>query len=73
VAVHLSRVLSSSFEGCDVEAVQEWVAQCHGVTLTIPHSTRTAPGMPAQCGLVEQCRDLIPRRRQRTGVVGIHF
>jgi hypothetical protein len=26
VAVHLSRVPPSSFEGCDVEEVQEWVA-----------------------------------------------
>jgi hypothetical protein len=41
VAVHLSRVSSSSFEGCDVEQVQEWVAQCHGMTLDLaqhPHN-----------------------------------
>jgi hypothetical protein len=50
VAVALSRVSSSSFEGLDVEEVQEWVAQCYGVTLTFPHSTRTTPWMAAQCG-----------------------
>jgi hypothetical protein len=47
VAIPLSRVSPSSFEGLDVEEVQEWVAQCHGMTLTFPHSTRTTPGMVA--------------------------
>jgi hypothetical protein len=36
-----------------------------------PHSSRTAQGMAAQCGLVEQHHDMIPRRCQRAGVVGI--
>jgi hypothetical protein len=44
VTVHISRVSPSSFEGCDVEEVREWVTQCYGMTLAIPHSTRTAPG-----------------------------
>jgi hypothetical protein len=34
-----------------------------------PHSA----GMAIQCGLVEQRRDLIPRRCQKTGVAGIHL
>jgi hypothetical protein len=50
VVVPLSRVSSSSFKGLDVEEVRERVAQCHGVTLTFPHSTRTTSGMAAQCG-----------------------
>jgi hypothetical protein len=70
VAVPLSRVSLSFFEGLDVEEVREWVALCHGMALTFPHSTRTAPGMAAQCGLAEQHRDLIPRRCQKAGVAG---
>jgi hypothetical protein len=42
--VPLSRVPSSSFEGCNMEAVQEWVAQCHRVDTSLPaqlpHSAR---------------------------------
>jgi hypothetical protein len=34
--VPLSRVPPSSFEGCDVESVQEWAAQCHGVDTSLP-------------------------------------
>jgi hypothetical protein len=73
VVIPLSRVPSSSFEGCDMEEVREWAAQCHGMTLAFPHSTCTMPGMAAQCGLVEQHQDLIPRWCQRTGVAGIHL
>jgi hypothetical protein len=43
-SVPLSRVPPSSLEGCDVEAVQEWAAQCHGVdiglTTQLPYSAR---------------------------------
>jgi hypothetical protein len=35
-SVPLSRVPPSSFEGCDVEAVREWAAQCHGVDTGLP-------------------------------------
>jgi hypothetical protein len=49
-SVPLSRVPSSSFEGCDVEAVQEWAAQCHGVDT----------GLPAQ--LPYSARDGLTRR-----------
>jgi hypothetical protein len=35
--------------------------------------SRTTPGMAAQCGLVEQCRDLIPMWCQRIDVVGIRL
>jgi hypothetical protein len=35
-SVPLSRVLPSSFEWCDVEAVQEWAAQCHEVDTDLP-------------------------------------
>jgi hypothetical protein len=45
VVVCFSRVPPSSFEGCGVEEVREWEAQCHGMTLAIPHSTRTSPRM----------------------------
>jgi hypothetical protein len=37
VDVHLLKVSSSSFEGCNVEEVREWAAQCHGMTLASPH------------------------------------
>jgi hypothetical protein len=73
VAVPLSRVPSSSFEGRDVEEVWEWAAQCQGMTPAFPHSTRTTPGMAAQFGLVEQHRDQTPRRCQRTSVAGFAF
>jgi hypothetical protein len=43
------------------------------LTPAFPHSSRTAPGMVAQRGLVEQCRGMIPRRRQRAGVAGIRL
>jgi hypothetical protein len=71
VAVPLSRVPPSSFEGCNVEEVREWAAQCRGMAPSFPHSIRTALGMAARRGLVEQCRDTIPRRCQRVGVAGI--
>jgi hypothetical protein len=35
------------------------------LTPAFPHSSRTVPGMAAQGGLVEQRRDMIPRRCQR--------
>jgi hypothetical protein len=73
VVIPLSRVSSSSFEGRNVEEVQEWAASCHGMTPAFPHSTRTAPGMAAQCGLAEQRRDLIPGWCQGTGMVGIRL
>jgi hypothetical protein len=47
VAVPLSRVSPSSFEGRDVEEIREWATQCYGMTLAFPHSTRTTPGMAA--------------------------
>jgi hypothetical protein len=62
VVVPPSRLSSSSLEGRDVDEVREWVAQSHGMTSVFPHSTRIVPGMAAQCGLAERCRDLIPRR-----------
>jgi hypothetical protein len=31
-----SRVPPSSFEGCDVQTVREWAAQCHGVDTVLP-------------------------------------
>jgi hypothetical protein len=63
-SVPLSRVPPSSFEGCDVESVQEWAVQCHGVDTDVPtqlpHSARdgrtgrvggTAPGYDSQAVL----------------------
>jgi hypothetical protein len=43
------------------------------LTPAFPHSSRTVPGMAAQGGLVEQRRDMIPRRCQRAGVAGIRL
>jgi hypothetical protein len=40
-----------------------------GLPAQHPHNA----GMAAQCGLVEQRRDMIPRRCQRAGVAGIRF
>jgi hypothetical protein len=61
MSVPLSRVALSTFEGCDVEAVQEWAAQCHrvdtGLPSQLPHSASdgligrvsgTAPGYDSQ-------------------------
>jgi hypothetical protein len=73
VVVPLLRVPPSSFEGCDVEEVREWEAQCRGMTPAFPHSFRIALGMVVRRGLVEQHRDTIPRRCQRVGVVGIRL
>jgi hypothetical protein len=56
-----------------MEEVREWAAQYHRMTLTFSHSTRTALGMAAQCGLVEQRQDLIPRRCQRASTAGIRL
>jgi hypothetical protein len=36
VVVPLSRVPPSSFEGCDVEVIQEWTTQCRGVDTGLP-------------------------------------
>jgi rRNA maturation endonuclease Nob1 len=69
MTVPLSRVSSSG----DVEEVREWAPRCHGMTPAFPHNTRTAPGMDAQCGLVEHRRDMIPRRCQRASEPGIHL
>jgi hypothetical protein len=56
-----------------MEKVWERVAQCREMTPAFPHSARTAAGMAAQCGLVKQRRDMIPRRCQRASVVGLTF
>jgi predicted transcriptional regulator len=61
------------FRGGDVEEVREWAAQCHEMTLAFTHSSRTASGMAALRGLVEQPRDVILRRCQRADVAGIRL
>jgi hypothetical protein len=52
IVVPLLRVPPSSFEGCDVEAVQEWAVQCRGVDTDLPaqlpHSA--GDGRKAQVG-----------------------
>jgi hypothetical protein len=61
MVIPFSRVPPSSFEGCDVETVQEWAAQCCGVDTglptQLPHSVGdgrtarvggTAPGYDSQ-------------------------
>jgi hypothetical protein len=73
VAVRPSMAPLSLFEGCGEEEGWERAVQCHGVTPTIPHSTRTTPGWLHSDGLFEQCRDLIPRPCQEIGVAGIHL
>jgi predicted ATPase len=57
VVVRLSRVSPSSFEGLNVEEVREWAAQCYGMTLAIPHSARTAPGMAVRVGRIASGSD----------------
>jgi hypothetical protein len=39
------RVPPSSFEGCGVEAVPEWAAQCHGVDTSLTAQSCTVAGM----------------------------
>jgi hypothetical protein len=61
VSVPFSRVLPSSFEGCGVQAIQEWATQCHrvdtGLLAQLPYSARdgltgrvggTRPGYDSQ-------------------------
>jgi hypothetical protein len=43
------------------------------MTPAFSQSTSTALGMATQCGLVEQCRDMIPRWCQRAGGTGIRL
>jgi hypothetical protein len=43
------------------------------LTPAFPHSSRTVPWMAAQGGLVEQRQDMIPRRCQKAGMVGIRL
>jgi hypothetical protein len=43
------------------------------LTLALPHSSRTVPGMAPQGGLAEQRRDMIPRRCQRAGMARIRL
>jgi hypothetical protein len=43
------------------------------LTPAFPHSSRTVLRMATQGGLVEQRRDIIPRRCQRVGVAGIRL
>jgi hypothetical protein len=49
------------------------VAQCYGVDTGFTAQSRTVPGMASQRGLAKQRRDMIPRRCQSAGVVGIRF
>jgi hypothetical protein len=56
-----------------MQVVREWAAQCHGVDTSLTAQSRTVPVMASQRGLAKQRRDMIPRRCQRAGVVGIHF
>jgi hypothetical protein len=65
------KVPLSSFEGCDVEEVRECAAQCRGVDTGLP--AQLPHSMAAHRGLVEQRQDMIPRRCQRAGVVGIRL
>jgi hypothetical protein len=47
VSVPFSRVPPSSFEGARAPAVQERVAQCHGVDTGLTAQRRTVAGMAA--------------------------
>jgi hypothetical protein len=59
------------FRGCGVRAVREWAAQCHGADTGLTAQCRTVAGMASPGGLAKQRRDMIPRRCQRDGMVGI--
>jgi hypothetical protein len=49
-----------------VRAVREWVAQCHRADTGLTAQHLTAAGMASPGGLVEQHRDMIPRRVRGT-------
>jgi hypothetical protein len=59
------------FQGCSAPAVREWVVQCHGVDTGLTAQRRKVAEMASRVGLAEQRRDMIPRRCQRAGMVGI--
>jgi hypothetical protein len=71
--VPLSRVLLPSFEGCVMEAIQEWRHIVTELTLAFPHNSHTVSGMAAKGELAEQGRDTIPRWCQRAGMVRIRL
>jgi hypothetical protein len=54
------------FRGCGVRAVREWIAQCHRADTGLTAQHCTAAGMASPGGLVEQHRDMIPRRVRGT-------
>jgi hypothetical protein len=69
--ITFSRVPLSSFEGA---ACRSYGSGRHSVTELAPaspHSSSTVLGMASRGELAEQRRDMIPRRCQRAGMVGI--
>jgi hypothetical protein len=61
------------FQGCGVQAVQEWAAQCHGADTGLTAQCCAVVGMASPGGLAKQHRDMIPRRCQWAGVAGIRL
>jgi hypothetical protein len=61
------------FRGCSASAVREWAAQCHGADTGLAAQCRTVAGMASPGELVEQCRDMIPRRVRGTTRRGFVF
>jgi hypothetical protein len=59
------------FQGCNVPAVREWVAQCRGVDPGLTAQRRTVVGMASLGDLAEQRRGMILRRVR--GVVWIRL
>jgi hypothetical protein len=68
VSVPLSRVPPSSFEGCDVQAVSEWAAQCHevdtGLPAQFPYSARD--------GIMGRVGGMAPRYDSQAVLEGRH-
>jgi hypothetical protein len=54
------------YRGCDVRAVREWVAQCHGADTGLTAQCRTVAGLASPGGLAKQRRDMILRQVRGT-------
>jgi hypothetical protein len=61
------------FRGCGARVVREWAAQCHGANTSLTAQCHTVAGMTSPGGLVEQRRDMIPRRCQWAAWRGFAF
>jgi hypothetical protein len=61
------------FLWCGLQTIREWVAQCHEANTSLTAQCCIVAGMASPEGLAKQCRDMIPRRCQQAGMVGIRL